>query len=152
LSDVHTGESDGCNTNAEKVAAVIARIEAGESERSACESVGIARATFRTTALRHQSGDHYARALYGLAHDQIEKLEQTIEDMRAGTLDPTIGRIEVDARKWFASKFLPKQFGDKIAHVGGDETDNPIRTASKLDITGLNDDQLRALAAIRVSS
>lgn len=101
-------------TNAEKVAVVLSYIEEGMSERKACEKAEISRATFRTTALRQQSGDQYARALFGLAHDQVEKLEQTIQDMRDGTLDPQIGRIEVEARKWFASKFLPKQFGDKV--------------------------------------
>lgn len=108
--------------NAEKVAAVIERMENGDSERSACEAVGISRSTFRTTALRVGAGDQYAKALHGLAHDQVEKLEQTIQDMRDGRLDPAIGRIEVEARKWFASKFLPKQFGDKVTqeHTGPD--------------------------------
>jgi hypothetical protein len=59
-----------------------------------------------------------------LALDQVEKLEATIQDMRDGTLDPAIGRIEVDARKWFASKFLPKRFGDKVEveHSGSVQT------------------------------
>lgn len=108
--------------NAAKVEKVIELINGGMSENAACQEAGIARSTFRTTALRHDAGDRYAKALHGLAHDQIEKLEQTIKDMREGTLDPSIGRIEVDARKWFASKFLPKQFGDKVTqeHVGAD--------------------------------
>jgi len=101
-------------TNEEKVYAVLTYMEDGLSERKACEQAGISRSTFRTTALRVKTGDQYARALEGLALDQIEKLEQTIQDMRDGSLDPAIGRIEVDARKWFASKFLPKQFGDKL--------------------------------------
>lgn len=111
-------------TNADKVPLVLALIEAGQSERSACEEIGISRSTFRTTALRVSSGDHYARALEGLALDQVEKLEATIQDMRDGTLDPAIGRIEVDARKWFASKFLPKRFGDKVEveHSGSVQT------------------------------
>lgn len=111
-------------TNAEKVPLVLALIESGNSERSACEEVGISRSTFRTTALRTTAGDHYARALEGLALDQIEKLEATIQDMRDGSLDPAIGRIEVDARKWFASKFLPKRFGDKldVEHSGSVQT------------------------------
>jgi len=140
------------NDNAQKIAGVIARIETGESERSACEAEGIARATFRTTALRHASGDQYARALHGLAHDQVEKLEQTIADMRAGTLDPAIGRIEVDPRKWFASKFLPKQFGDKMALTGGDPaTDNPIQTVARIELVAVpanrleNDNDRQAL-------
>jgi hypothetical protein len=98
----------------DKVQAVLSYVECGMSERAACDKAGISRATFRTTALRASAGDQYARALEGLALDQIEKLEQTIQDMRDGSLDPAIGRIEVDARKWFASKFLPKQFGDKL--------------------------------------
>lgn len=107
-------------TNEEKVHAVLTHMEEGLSERKACNKAGISRSTFRTTALRVKTGDQYARALEGLALDQIEKLEQTIQDMRDGSLDPAIGRIEVDARKWFASKFLPKQFGDKLqAEVSG---------------------------------
>jgi hypothetical protein len=101
-------------SNIDKVQAVLSYVEGGMSERAACDKAGISRATFRTTALRASAGDQYARALEGLALDQIEKLEQTIQDMRDGSLDPAIGRIEVDARKWFASKFLPKQFGDKL--------------------------------------
>ena len=101
-------------TNEEKVYAVLTYMEDGLSERKACEQAGISRSTFRTTAVRVKTGDQYARALEGLALDQIEKLELTIQDMRDGSLDPAIGRIEVDARKWFASKFLPKQFGDKL--------------------------------------
>ena len=93
---------------------VIELIESGMSERKACETVGIARSTFRTTALRAGVGDHYARALEALAMDQIEKAEVTIEDMRSGVLDAQQARVELDARKWFASKFLPKRFGDKL--------------------------------------
>ena len=110
--------------NAQKVAAVLSLIEEGKSENAACKEVGIARSTFRTTALRVTSGDNYARALEGLALDQIEKLEITIQDMRDGKVDPAVGRIEVDARKWFASKFLPKRFGDKVEveHSGSVQT------------------------------
>jgi hypothetical protein len=110
--------------NAAKVAKVIELIEGGKSENAACQEAGISRSTFRTTALRHNAGDNYAKALHGLAHDQVEKLEQTIQDMRDGTLDPAIGRIEVDARKWFASKFLPKQFGDRQTTVHEDPQGN----------------------------
>lgn len=90
------------------------------SERSACAEVGISRSTFRTTALRVNSGDHYARALEALAQDQVEKAEQVIEDMRSGVIDAQQARVELDARKWFASKFLPKRYGDKaeVEHSG----------------------------------
>jgi hypothetical protein len=110
-------------TNAEKVALVIDLIEQGESERSACQKAGIARSTFRTTALRQEMGDQYAKALIALAHDQIESGNKVIDEMRDGELDPVVGRLELDWRKWMASKLLPRQYGDKIeqVHSGGVE-------------------------------
>lgn len=97
-----------------QVESVIALIESGMSENGACLEVGINRATFRAAAMRVGAGDSYARALEALAADQIEKLEATIDDMRSGVIDAQMARVEIDARKWFASKFLPKRYGDKL--------------------------------------
>ena len=109
----------------DQVNRVIALIGEGESENSACNQVGINRATFRAAALRHNAGDKYAEALSALAGDQVEKLEQAIQDMRDGTIDAAMARVEIDARKWFASKFLPKRYGDKVETV----LSNPDGTA-----------------------
>jgi hypothetical protein len=105
---------------AEQVRAVLALIEDGMSENAACLQVGINRATFRAAALKVTAGDSYARALEALAQDQVEKAEQVIEDMRNGVIDAQQARVELDARKWFASKFLPKRYGDKaeVEHSG----------------------------------
>jgi hypothetical protein len=125
--------------NKDKIVKVLELMENGTSERKACETVGIPRATFRTTALRAGAGDHYARALESLAMDQIEKAELTIEDMRNGTLDAQQARVELDARKWFASKFLPKRFGDKIdMTTNGKDLPTPI--LSGMSRTNINDD------------
>lgn len=99
---------------AEQVRQVLELVEDGMSENAACIQVGINRATFRAAAIRVTSGDTYARALEALAGDQIEALEVAIADMRAGAIDAAQARVEIDARKWFASKFLPKRYGDKI--------------------------------------
>jgi hypothetical protein len=107
--------------------AVLDLIESGKSERAACKEIGLNRATFRSAALRYETADHYARALEALAADQIEKMEQTIDDMRAGVVDSNMARVELDARKWFASKLLPKKYGDKLDHTsGGKELPAPI--------------------------
>ena len=105
---------------AEQVRRVIELVEGGMSENAACKEVGVNRATFRAAALKVTAGDAYARALEALAADQIEKAEQTIEDMRSGLIDAHKARVELDARKWFASKFLPKRYGDKaeVEHSG----------------------------------
>jgi hypothetical protein len=144
------GTKPQSNVSPDVIDRVLARIEAGESERSACEGEKINRATFRSAALRHQAADQYARALEALAMDQIEKLEVTIQDMRDGSLDPQIGRIEVEARKWFASKFLPKRFGEKTTTELTGKDGGAIETRSTVDVTNLTPDQLRALASIKL--
>ena len=105
---------------AEQVRRVLELVEDGMAEAAACREVGINRATVRAAALKVTAGDSYARALEALAQDQIEKAEQVIEDMRSGVIDAQQARVELDARKWFASKFLPKRYGDKaeVEHSG----------------------------------
>ncbi len=122
---------------AEQINAVIARMEAGDSENAACKNVGIGRSTFRSAALRHGVSDNYARALEALASDQVEKLEKAIDDMRDGTIDHQIARVEIDARKWFASKFLPTRYGDKIEveHSGSIDIDPDARAARIAELT-----------------
>jgi hypothetical protein len=121
---------------AEQVRKVLELVEGGMSENAACKEVGINRATFRAAALRVSAGDNYARALEALAADQVEKAEQVIEDMRAGVIDAQQARVELDVRKWFASKFLPKRYGDKaeVEHSG-----NVGLTVNVLRITDAND-------------
>jgi hypothetical protein len=104
-----------------QVKKVIGLIESGESERKACKLVGLNRNTFRSAALKHEASDHYARALAALAQDQVEKVEVAIDDMRKGKIDAQMARVEIDARKWFASKFLPKRYGDKLDMTSGGE-------------------------------
>lgn len=99
---------------AEQIDEVIRLMGEGWSENRACLEVGINRNTFRAAALRHEAADTYARALETLAHEQIQQVEQTIQDMRSGVVDPMMAKVEIDTRKWFASKFLPKQYGDKV--------------------------------------
>lgn len=119
---------------AKQVEDVIALIEAGSSENAACKEVGINRATFRAAALRAGAGDSYARALEGLAQDQVEKLEEAIEAMRDGQIDAAVARVEIDARKWFASKFLPKRYGERQVIAGDPEA----------PLSGLTDAQVEA--------
>lgn len=107
-----------------QVHAVIALMEKGNSERAACEEVGINRSTFRQAALRYDAGTQYARGLELLAQNQAELLEEAIQDMRSGKVDAAMARVEIDARKWFASKFLPKRYGDRQIIAG--DSENPL--------------------------
>jgi hypothetical protein len=39
-----------------------------------------------------------------------------------------MARVEIDARKWFASKFLPKRYGDRIAQEITGADGGPVTT------------------------
>lgn len=109
-----------------KIISILEDMENGMSERGACKKHGVCRNTFRSAVLREKVVDHYARALEGLALDQVERLEEAIDDMRAKKIDHNVARVEIDARKWFASKLLPKRFGEKIDHTTNGEAMAPI--------------------------
>jgi hypothetical protein len=55
---------------------------------------------------------------------QVEKFTDDIvplADKMAGCIDPAqvqAARLQIDARKWVASKRLPRKYGDRLEHVG----------------------------------
>ena len=44
----------------------------------------------------------------------VFQIDQVVDEIRNGKLDPAQSRVILDALKWQASKFYPKMFGDKI--------------------------------------
>ena len=114
--------------------AVISLMEDGKSEHAACAEVGINRNTFRSQALKIGIADEYAKAMATLAQAQVEKIELAVDDMRSGEYDSKAARVEIDARKWLASKFLPKQYGDRqqIEHSGAISQGSPEQVMQQL--------------------
>ena len=51
----------------------------------------------------------------------IFEINQTMQDVRAGVLDASQGRLIIDTYEWMASKFYPKVFGDKVDVTSGDK-------------------------------
>lgn len=135
---------------ADKVSEILALIESGESERGACEQVGMNRMTFRSRALKMGAASQYAEATSSLARFQVEQLEQVIEKAERGEIDHQTARLVMDARKWIASKLFPRQWGDKTTLVGGDPSagDQPVRVA--VDVAGMTPEQLAVLAGVKV--
>ena len=72
---------------------------------------------------------HYARA----REEQADFYADQIIEIADAATDANLARVQIDARKWVAAKLKSKTYGDKIAHVGGDENDNPIRYADEAD-------------------
>lgn len=92
---------------------ILRKITEGESLRSICAEAGIPEST---TRLRFRDdpdlATQYARAREAQADHYAEK----IVDTAMTSTDASIGRLQMDALKWAASKMAPKRYGDKIDH------------------------------------
>lgn len=110
---------------------ICARLAAGETLRAVCsdEDMPAHQTVLRWTRDVEGFSDHYARARetgYRIMADELTE----IADDKSG--DPARDRLRLDTRKWLLSKALPKIYGDKIAHVGGEDGDNPIRMITEI--------------------
>lgn len=76
--------------------------------------------------LEQQEGfrEAYARAREVQAHADAEDINQTADDVKRGVIAPDVGRVVMDAKKWTASKRLPRAYGDKV--IVGSDTNAPL--------------------------
>lgn len=124
-------------------AEICTRLAGGESLRSIARDPSMpALQTILTWAMgqvgaAEEGGfpEHYARArairseLYA---DEIVELADAVDE------DPQRSRLQVDARKWVASKLLPKTYGDKVSHEHSGPAGGPI--PSKLEVVIVDPD------------
>ena len=115
---------------------ICSRLANGESLRAICNSERDESIPSIGTILRWVGENEDFQKQYARAREiQAETHADDIVSIADGPLmDDSVktarDRLRVDARKWVASKLLPKKYGDKIAHVGGDPaTDQPIQVS-----------------------
>lgn len=102
---------------------VCTRMAAGESLSKICEDADMpAKSTVTGWALQDVEGfaAQYARAREAQAEHYAEEII-TIADTEE---DANRARVRIDARKWTASKLLPKRYGDRVEleHSGSIQT------------------------------
>ena len=104
--------------------AILKRLADGISLRAICAAPDM---PHRTTVWEWMRDDvdgfasRYAHAREIQAHALVDDLVQIADD---ATEDPNRSRLRLDARKWAASKILPKVYGDKTILAG--DTDMPM--------------------------
>jgi hypothetical protein len=114
---------------------ICTRIAGGESLRSVCRDPDLPpRETVLRRALRDESGfrHQYEEALRLRAEAWAEELVGLADEaLDAG--NSTKGqatRVALDARKWCASRLLPKKYGDRAAVDVGGQPENPLTFAA----------------------
>lgn len=107
--------------------------ETGNLTKS-CKTHGVNKSNFLLHCSQDADlADRYARAREaGLDAEADRAIQEALEAKDAG-----LGRLALDARKWYLSKLLPHKYGDKVAvaHSGS------IRRTDDL-----GDDELAAIA------
>ncbi len=90
------------------------------SLKDVCEELGLNESTVYAWKERHaEFQELYARARLDRADMMAEDVIRVVDTED----DPARARVQMDARKWYAAKLNPKQWGDKTI-IGGDP-DNP---------------------------
>lgn len=121
----------------------------GETQARICQALGVTKGSLgRWISLDKERERRVREARIAAA----EAFEEMAEEELANAKTP----FELAKAKergyhwrWRASKADPRRYGDKVA-VGGAEDLPPIESKSTLDVSGLSDEQLRALASIAV--
>ena len=47
-------------------------------------------------------------------HFHAARIEELIEEVELGNIDPQVARVSIDARKWLAAKMFPKFFSERV--------------------------------------
>ena len=91
------------------------RIGNGESLRGVSKDLGIPFQTVWSAIMIDEKRKAvYEDAKMSRAHFHAAKIEEIIEEVELGKIDPQVARVSIDARKWLAAKMYPKFFSDKV--------------------------------------
>ena len=90
------------------------RIGEGDSLRMIARDYRIPKSTLWDWIQRNQDlMTQYGEAQQSRAMHHAHSVEELIEKVERGEMDPHDARVSIDARKWLAAKFYPKMFSDK---------------------------------------
>ena len=91
------------------------RIGNGESLRGVSRDLGVPFQTvWSAIMIDERRKATYEDAKMSRAHFHAAKIEEIIEDVELGKIDPQVARVSIDARKWLAAKMYPKFFSDRV--------------------------------------
>jgi hypothetical protein len=132
--------------NAALAEAICLKIADGQSLRAICEDEEYPnRSTvFRWLAdpVQTEFRDQYARAREASAHADADDIAHYARQAATGRIEPAAATAAINGLKWSAGKRMPKAYGDKVAVVGGDKADAPIRHSHSFDLSAASDEEL----------
>lgn len=76
--------------------------------------------------------DNYARAREHRADARQDRIDEIVQQMVDGKIDPQTARVAIDAEKWQMGKEQPKRYSDKL-QICGDADGDPIKVLAKIE-------------------
>ncbi len=91
---------------------ICGRLSEGESLVKICEDKTM---PARRTVLSWMATDsNFCTSIVRAREEQAEHLAEEIVNIADTCTDPHKARLQIEARKWYASKLAPKKYGDKL--------------------------------------
>jgi len=115
---------------------VCTRIAVGESLRSICQSKDLP--TIETIRRWLRDKPEFC-AQYARARDeQADFYADEMREIADNTNDPAKARLQIDTRKWIASKLKPKKYGDSHLLKHADANGDPLQSVLEAAATNLS--------------
>ena len=84
--------------------------------------------------------DLYVKAMQDIAESEIEEIDNVYDMLKSGEIEPSVANVLIQTKKWTASKFYPKMFGDKTDITSGGEKIQSAPTTIQVEITRPDED------------
>lgn len=88
-------------------------IEMGETLGGFVKERGMAARTMRARLRSGELHERFIEAHQGRAVYHAQSIEGMINRLESGDVDSDVARVSIDARKWLATKYYPRMFGDR---------------------------------------
>jgi hypothetical protein len=110
---------------------VLEQIANGKSLRAICEPEGMPAPSTIVSWLQEDKAlaEQYAHA----RERQADFYADEIIEIADAASDPAKARLQVDARKWKASKLAPKRYGDRVLNEHSGPGGAPITTVQRIE-------------------
>ena len=92
---------------------VFEKIELGATDRSIAREFNFSRCTLWKSLKTPELHEKYVQAQEGRAILHAHKIEDMLDKVESGEMDFNIARVSIDARKWLATKYYPRMFGER---------------------------------------
>lgn len=106
--------------NQKLVDEICIQISEGKSLRSICSDESMP--NMSTVIAWRNANEDFSKQYAQAREDQADTLADELIDIADNATDPAKARLQVDVRKWAASKLKSKSYGDKVVneHTGAD--------------------------------